>query len=474
MAGVSVASIYITAAFLPGAFPVVFLIVTACWAIAAPVSALLVLLPPLLPLSSVVMAGMTGTTPPFIFTVAIAAGMSWRPGRALASVRAIPPYALYAALALFVIEFVSVGLSPAPTAWRFLGIRGTRTVVLLVAAAAAGQAEGLRLSGVGWMLYGFLNVLASGYIALNHGSVVAIRTGEDADMTSIEGLVAIVAGMGYCAVGAAWYWFAASSRARRSVRVLYLAAGTLCLASAFYSGRRQAMLATFLAVVLAILSARSAKARLGAAAAAVLVFLLYSYGPLGELIVARGTPLAEFGGKQSSGYLPVHEAGLKAFLRSPLVGIGLGNYSSATQAEGVASGRGWAAAHSSIIRILAETGVIGGAALCVLLLGFLRALIRGVMRRPVADRAVSLQTAMPAFGVVLTGLSVQFLESQEYNFLLGQAIGLLWWDEQTRGDGVRRPSASAAWSAERTRIGESRGGRTWRLTRDSPSAGRRR
>jgi hypothetical protein len=448
------------AAFLPAAFVVVFLGITACWAATSPFIGYLVLFPSIVPLAMLEMPGMTATSPTLIFTGAIFVGLIFRPGRARRLVAAVPPYALIGALGLLAVETASAVHSPAPTAATALVVRMTRTFQLLLAVALAGQPDGLRVSGRGWMLFGLLEVLAAFHFRSAQVGVTAIRGGVVMGLASVDGITALVANVGYAAVGSAWFWFASSSRSRGVKQVAYLAVGGLCLASAFYSGRRQAILATLIAIALAALTVRKAKAAVGLAAAGVLILVLYSYGPLGELIAERGTPFSEFGGQKNTGYLLIHEAGLKAFLGSPILGIGLGNYVSATRAEMVGAGGGeWSAAHSSVVRVLAETGVLGGVALTILLGGFLIALVRAVLRRQKQDRAWSLQSALPAFSVVLTGVAVTLLESQDYNFLLGQAIGLLYWDQCADGTSEMSSSTSLSHGREkmqRTAEGHSR------------------
>jgi len=196
--------------------------------------------------------------------------------------------------------------------------------------------------------------------------------------------------------------------------------------AAFYSGRRQTLVAIVFSTLLASIVMKGRRRLVAAGAIILLISGLYFLGPVRGFLEGReslGDEIMEDGQAQ---YMPIHEAGALAFLDSPIAGIGLGNYASATAIMGVTGSAGaWATAHSSVIRVFAETGLLGGIGLMILTSGFAVTLFRVVVFLRISSALTPMHFILPSIGLVLTGYVVTILDAREYTFLFGQTVGLM-------------------------------------------------
>jgi O-antigen ligase len=145
-----------------------------------------------------------------------------------------------------------------------------------------------------------------------------------------------------------------------------------------------------------------------------------------EFILGRESLIDEVKNpEKGTGYAYIDAAGWQAFLDSPFIGIGLGNYERQTERMGVIREGVPIAAHNSFIRILAETGIMGGMGLLILIIGFLVNFIKAGKDILSKKNLEYFSYIFPLSGIVLTGMLVTILDQPDYIYLFGQMVGML-------------------------------------------------
>ena len=83
-----------------------------------------------------------------------------------------------------------------------------------------------------------------------------------------------------------------------------------------------------------------------------------------------------------------------------------------------------AAPHNSIIRVFAETGLMGGIGVVLLLAGIVAVGVRAWRQLRVSGGGFVALVASGLGGLVIAGLSVTLIDNAGYCFVLGEFIGL--------------------------------------------------
>jgi O-antigen ligase len=360
-----------------------------------------------------------------------------RPEEFFQMLRGIPKYALIGIGCLLAVEVISgLFFSPSHLAKTAVAARCIKTMEFLLAAAFASRVGSLAELETGWIFYGVLQVLAAVVIQVTTGSVLGFREGALGgvmfELGSVSSVAGLIANLGFMSIVSAWFAASLALRKTGMVKLLLWVIAVLSVGAAFYSGRRQALLAVFLSVILASVTTRGPR-RLGIVVVSASVLIgFYLSGPLQQFLHGRESLAVEFAGSEESKYAPINKAGIAAFLDHPFLGIGLGNYNSATEEmnvlkrssakEGLREGDG---SHNSVIRIIAETGLLGAIGLTILSCGFILTLIRVVISLRRSIGITPMHLIIPCAGLILTGYTITILDAPEYIFLFGQMVGLM-------------------------------------------------
>ncbi len=424
----SVLAIYASAIYYPVLLVAVLVVVVIACRLVSGSCCFLLLFPCIAPFQNVELPGLPSMSLLRFFLVAVVFSLLLDMNLLNKLMRRIPGYALLGITWLLTIELISAAfLSPAPTAWTDLAARFTRALEFLIAAALARQKGGLPRVAAGCVIYGILQVLAAGIIHFDYGgAVLAARSFLGFELGSLDAVSLLVVSIGYIAVASFWSGAALSMHRSRVMQFVLWSTGSLAMVAAFYSGRRQALLALGLCLLVAGLVIKGSHKSLIIGVVAVLACGFYLAGPGRDFLEQRDSLLVEFSADGRKQYVPIHRAGLRAFLDSPVWGIGLANYPSASAAMGLPgpSGKG-EAAHSSTIRILAEEGLIGTIGFAILTFGYALSIGRTVFLLRSSKKLTPMHFFFPAIGVVLTGYTVTILDGHDYVYLFGATIGLM-------------------------------------------------
>ena len=474
LSGLSVGTVWGAAVAAPESVGVVLLVVSAAWGFLAPFDFLLMVFPSLLPLAVAEVVGFGGRS---AFALALGAfifaAATRRERRRSFSLRGVPRPVLLGWFWILGAETLSALIVPGTSAYVMVLVRVVRITVFLSAAVAAVREPDLRKLAVGWVYLGGL--VAGSALVLQHefGSVLALRGSAQWGFGTVGQVAAMVANMGYLAVASA----AATLGLATQASVAWLAPGSVFAfvvgVGTFYSGRRQALLALAACGALVVLAHRRGRAVLVAMSVLVATVLFLAIGPVREFLTERASFFAEFQeGERNTGYLAINAVGLSSFLKSPVVGVGLGNYAREAAREGVGGGVGGVglAAHNSVILILAETGLMGGLGALLLVIGIGSVALRAwlSLRKGVSTLATLIASGLGA--LVLTGLAVTLLDDVGYCYVGGEFVGFcaLVAQQQRRGPlGGSRDSRPAASDVARGRsvAGESERSRVLRERR---------
>ena len=427
LGAISVVALYVSAIWFPTFLLIVLVSILLIWAYMTPRGAFLLLFPCIVPFTNLEIPGLPGITLMRFFLIGVLIASLPRIKQYFPLFWNIPKYALVGIGWLLVAEVISgFFLSPASNAMIAVMVRITRTVTFLLAAAFASQEGGLSKAMWGWIFFGVLQVFSATVLQLGYGSVMAARRMVGFELGSFDTVAAMAVAFGYMAVATFWFAVAKALRKRGITKFILWGFAVLSLAASFYSGRRQALLALVLSALLAgvVMKGRRKLAMIGALC---IVFIgLYYGGPLREFIENRQSLADELRLDSQAQYMPMHIAGIKAFLESPILGIGLGNYRAATAAEGVIGTTGdWASSHSSVVRILTETGLLGAVGLAILSYGFALAMIRVIRSLRASPMITTMHLVFPSIGLVLTGYAITLLDHFGYVFFFGQIVGLM-------------------------------------------------
>jgi len=427
LSGASVLSLYVSAMLFPEGLLFVLAGIIVIWGIISPSHGFLILFPSLIPFMNVEIAGIRGASLVSIFTIAIFLILLLKPREFVQRVHSIPNYAMFGIVWLLAIEIISgLMFSPSPLAHIAVLTRLTRSIQFVVVAALATQLASLAVIEAGWIYYGILQVTAAIILQTRFGNVLAVRESESFSLGGLVPVSIVIASIGFMAIASFWFSASMASRRKGTKRILLWVLAILCIGAAFFSGRRQALLAVIISVALAGIVARSWK-RIGILALMFVVLIgLYYGGPLRDFLSGRQSLFDEIMGNRGGQYWRINEAGFEAFRSSPVFGIGLGNYTSATSEFGVARRYGeWATPHNSLVRILAETGLIGLIGFLVISIGFFYNMIRLIWKLRKSTSLGPMHFVLGASSLVLTGFAVTILDQPEYIFLFGQIIGLM-------------------------------------------------
>jgi len=432
LAVMSVVAIYGSAVLLPEALPPVLIGVILMWGIVVPERCFLLLFPSIAPFMNITeLPGLTGISLLTVFTGGILFVSLLRPKRFFKMFAGIPKYALVGIGWLLAVEVISgLFFSPAANATIVVNSRIIKTVQFGLGAAFACQAGSLATVEAGWIIYGVLQVISAIVLQISYSSVLGMRGegGGPIELGSMLSSAALVANIGYMAIASSWFAVSAALRKKGLLKVLLFSIAVFSILASFYSGRRQALLALVFSVLLAI---TILKGRRGFVAAVAMTFILigvFLTGPVQEFLQGRQSLFSELAGERGVFYMPINKAGINAFLESPWFGIGLGDYSSATLGHGIQKRgleREGEASHNTVIRILAETGLIGAFGLAILSFGFGFALIRIIKSLRASPTISSMHMVLPTVALVLTGYAVTILDNSIYIFFFGEVIGLL-------------------------------------------------
>jgi O-antigen ligase len=157
------------------------------------------------------------------------------------------------------------------------------------------------------------------------------------------------------------------------------------------------------ATIVALLIVPLAMTRLSPGRLATAIFLLALSGSLAvaylpETVVERlGTARSEMEGGGIGGRLKLWKAGLKAFIREPIVGYGPGGYIKAIYPQ-----LGWRSqvAHNSYLSVLVEEGAVG----FLLYMAMLLLVLRAILRLPPLERRFAL-VLLATVGVAMLPLT---------------------------------------------------------------------
>ncbi len=441
LGGASIAALYGSALWLPEALLPVFVAVVMVWSVISPDEGFLLLFPCIAPFLMVEIPEIRGASLVPIFTACMALACLLRPKQFYQKLNSIPKYALVGIGWLLAVEVISgLFFSPSYLAKIAVFARCAKAAQFMLAAAFASQAGSLAKVESGWIFYGVLQVLAAVALQVITGSVLSTRGtavyGELIQLGSVGSVAVLIAGFGYMSIASSWFAISAASRKKGLARYLLWAFAVLSLGAAFYSGRRQALLAALFSAILAGVTIKGRR-KLGVALTGALVLIgFYLSGPLQEFLAGRTSLAVEvegaIEGSRESSYGPINLAGIAAFLGSPWTGIGLGNYIAATEDMNILSRSGnfggprqGESPHNSVIRVLAETGLLGGFGLAILSCGFVVALIRVVISLRASPGFTSMRFVLPSISLVFVGYTITILDQPEYMFIFGTFVGLM-------------------------------------------------
>lgn len=346
----------------------------------------------------------------------------------LKDIKAVPRYAVIGICWILFAEVISgLVFSGGGNHIGMILVQITRTAQFLLALIFTIKVRNVKVVCMSWIYYGIICAISAFVLQAKYGSVTAIRGGAGFGLSGIDNIAATIANLAYMCIVSFWLFLGLRFlRKERKPSVWSWGIGSIFLVASLYSGRRQAIIALIISSVLFIIMFRN-KRKLTAIAMVILsVVVLYQLGPMKEFLTSRGSILNELiRPEKGTGYLYIHQAGIKAFLSSPIFGIGLGNYKEATGEAGVLQqGGNPMNAHNSMIRILAETGIVGGLGFVVLMIGFIYNMFNVWIMIHRETKPSWINYLFPIAGVVITGFTVTILDQPDYIFLFGQVIAI--------------------------------------------------
>jgi O-antigen ligase len=421
----SIALLYLTSIFAPNFVLYIFLVILIYWSFRPVNEGYLLLFPSIAPFFVVNIPNLSSITiiPIFVLwfvILLIVKGAS----EIKINKYLLPKYAIIGVLWILISELISVLIySEQYIEINYLLTRIIRTFIFILALIFSCDTKNLPLIGSGWIIYGVLSIFGALVIQLGFGSPLAIRGGVTFGIGSIENVSAMILNVAYVSIASMWFLIWYLMKNKKNIG-LFIIVPFFALAS-FYSGRRQALLSIILSVLIYLILAIKRKS-LTKIIIVFFVMIIFVTPQAREFILGRESLIDEVKNpEKGTGYAYIDAAGWRAFLDSPFIGIGLGNYERQTERMGVIREGVPIAAHNSFIRILAETGIMGGMGLLILIIGFLVNFIKAGKDILSKKNLEYFSYIFPLSGIVLTGMLVTILDQPDYIYLFGQMVGML-------------------------------------------------
>lgn len=427
---VSVGVVWFTVTIAPSALGLVLVVLSFLWGIFRPFDFVVMVLPCLLPIFLVQAPGFGSRSGLLVVLLAVVVGAAIGLDRhKIIRHWYLPRLIVVGWLWILVAEVISGLAAGGAEVFTMIAVRLVRTSIFFMAGLAASRMPNIRKIAAGWLLFGGLASMAAILLQSEYGSVLALQGLSQFDLGSLLGASAIFANMGYLAVASAWGVLNFGMGKSRRWSWFFVALALAFAVSSLYAGRRQVLVALVGSAALFLYSQRGRHRVVYTVLLCLILGASTIVEPVQEFLAGRASVFSEFDESLgSTGYMPIFRAGLHAFINHPLIGVGLGNYSRQTASEGIWASGGssvGAAPHNALIRVFAETGLMGGIGVVLLLAGIVAVGIKAWRRlwvssdgRPVALLASGLG------GLVIAGVSVTLIDDVGYCFVLGEFIGV--------------------------------------------------
>jgi len=453
LAAMSVAATWATVTIIPSALVVVLFLLSFFWGILRLSDFVVMVLPCLLPLMFVQVPGFSRSGLAVVLLAAVI-GAAIGLGRLKILPRwPLPRLVIAGWFWILAAEIISAIIGGGPEVITSVAIRIVRTTIFLMAVLAISRGLDIPKIAMGWALFGGLGLAPAILLQSKYGTVLAVRDLAETSIGTVLGSSAIIAAWGTFAVASAWSIIGFGKERAKGWTWFFVLIAMVFGIVAFYSGRRQVLVAFAGSAILFQVSQRGRRMIVTGLIICMIFAASYLAPPIQEFLASRASVFSEINQRPgNTGYMPIYRAGINAFLAHPLTGLGLGNYSLQTASEGVwmagAIGVG-AAPHNSIIRVFAETGLMGGIGVVLLLVGIVALGIRAWRQLRVSGGGFVALVASGLGGLVIAGLSVMLIDDVGYCFVLGEFVGLCAY--VVREDPARRADIGAAsWPNEAT------------------------
>ena len=421
----SIALLYLTSIFAPNFVLYIFLVILIYWSFRPVNEGYLLLFPSIAPFFVVNIPNLSRISiiPIFVLwfvVLLIVKGAS----EIKINKNSFPKYAIIGIIWIFLSELFSILIYYEQSIEiNYLLTRIVRAAIFILALIFSYNNKNLLLIGTGWIIYGILSIFAALVIQLRFNSVLAIRGIGSIEIGNIENVSIMILNVAYLSIASVWFFIWYLMKNKKNI-ALFIIVPFIALAS-FYSGRRQALLSLILSVLIYLISEIKRKSY----TKIIIVFfvmIIFVSPQINEFILNRESLIDEVENpEKGTGYAYINAAGWQAFSDSPFIGIGLGSYKRQTTKMNVTSQGEPINAHNSFIRILAETGIMGGLGLLILIIGFFVDFIRAGKEILSKKYLESFSYIFPICSVVLTGMLVTILDQPDYIYLFGQMVGIL-------------------------------------------------
>jgi len=419
-AGLSLASILAAAALSWQLASVWTILLTLVWSLYDPYLFAVLFFPALIPFGNVQISEGISFTILRAVVIIVALGCLLKSRRLIKGIKAIPLYLWLGLAGLLLAYVLSLLANDLPAdAFERVGVQLMRIVQVIVIFVSVYQLPDGRMALLGLTLAGVSVLMTGTYLGITTDSWMTARSTFE-PIGSLFGMTLKVTNTGAFVVmsGLAAMTLAGmtTNRMRRS---LLLILGTAILFASLASGRREALVAIVLAFVLIpFVSGQFRRGILLGGIVATTAVLAYWAGPLREFLEQRESIASEFTGG-GTGRMPLLQRSLELWSESPVFGYGPGTHSDILRVNSDL-GEGGVAAHNSFTGSLVEAGVLGGLAVVILALGFIRDWIRCVLaaRRHAIPGWPSLMLASAAsiFTIMIVG---DFVNHSGYMLLFG-------------------------------------------------------
>ncbi len=439
-AAATLALIYLLFIVLPAYAPWVAISLIALWALRSWSLSVCLLGPCLLPFMSVAASGEEGggatLTRFFALFSLVGFMLNWQQARwALAAV----PRRFWTALTCLGFGYLlataaDLTLHPehTPQSLTSVGSLGVRLWFLVAGVAACLVIRDLRLILLGWVFFGVMMLGASALLYITTGSVLATRGQVAMGVEGWGNVSALIAGVGFLSVAGGAACFAWG----RGTNPIWLIVGAAMVGATIFSGRRQALLAAVLTILLCFVIARNWRALIIGGVCFVVAFILIRTGPLREFLDKRESIQMELRG-EGTGRLELFKLGLTYVKTSSLpglaLGLGLGGHARFAIEHGVTmtsrqSGQVYdvgMVAHNDFIGALVEGGLLALIGAVLLASEFFWALrVANLSHLATARREFILVFFIAAAGVLISAMATSsFIMHSGYGLLGGAVLG---------------------------------------------------
>lgn len=386
-----------------------------------PNESLLLILPGLLPTVNIDIG--LGVTPIRMIVLAAFIGQLLRGQWKLSIINKINKQLLWGWIILITSFLISAFYNDEPI-FPNLGIWLVRMGLMLLYISAWRFVRNIDFGYWGWVISGLFMVWASLVIYLTTKDVLAIRNyspvwENEYTPFSIAGFFLLVASLSIMAFWSCWSLY--------GLKKIHLSGALIISFSLAFpilmSGRRQAILAMVLSILLFIISIPSNKKMLINTVILLMILSTWQLGLLGDFFEGRESISDELTGGGTGRYW-IYSMGINAFIEKPIIGWGPGEYKDVMKLYGVINlqtGEG-VASHNTFIGIAVESGIIGLIGFLLILIGLIKRtlFLTRVKEENVVFNKIKSYT-LPIIGFILAGFLVSNLVEAHW-YLLSMAL----------------------------------------------------